>query len=51
MNRVQVWIVTESPARAEHMRQAFALLSAGRGLFHFVTLAELDAPGFSLENL
>ena len=51
VNRIQVWIVTESAARAEHMRQAFALLPAGRGLFRFVTLAELEAPGFSLADL
>ena len=51
VKRIQVWIVTESAARAEHMRQACALLPAGRGLFHFVTMAELEAPGFSLAHL
>ena len=51
VSRIQVWIVTESPGRATNMKQAFASLPAGKGLFHFTTLGELKNPGISLSDL
>ena len=51
VNRIQVWIVTESAGRALNMKQAFANLPAGKGLFHFTTLGELKNPGISLSDL
>ena len=51
VNRIQVWIVTESTGRALNMKEAFASLPAGKGLFHFTTLGELKDPGILLSDL
>lgn len=49
-HRIQVWIVTTGPDRVAHMKEAFAGLPMGRGLFRFTELTELADPAFILGN-
>ena len=47
-HRIQVWIVTTGPERAAHMKEAFAGLPSGRGLFRFTEMTALTDPNFVL---
>jgi hypothetical protein len=49
VNRVQVFIITESAGRVSNMLSAFNNLSAGRGLFHFGDVDSLKDGGSALE--
>jgi Replication-relaxation len=47
-HRIQVWIVTTGAERVANMKQAFAELPSGRGLFRFTEMAALQDAEFLL---
>ena len=51
VNRIQVWIVTGNAGRMANMKQAFANLPAGKGLFHFTEMGALPALANTLVGL